>query len=109
MTVTFAQTSTEILDIFSQKMRQQLGHHLKEIILFGSRARGDFAPDSDYDCLLVMDEIPPDTEEIIDDITGELLSHHDALFSIFPILAETYYHQKYDPFLMNVRREGISL
>jgi predicted nucleotidyltransferase len=99
----------EILDLFLQEMKEKLGHHLKQVILFGSRARGDFSPDSDYDCLLVMNEIPPDTENIIDDITGELLYQHDALFSIFPILEETYHRQKYDPFLMNIRQEGIPL
>ena len=99
----------KILDIFSQKIHAELGRHLKEIILFGSRARGDSAPDSDYDCLLVLDEIPPETENIISDITGELLYHHSALFSIFPVLEETYRYQKYDPFLMNIRKEGVSI
>ncbi|MBN1991544.1 MAG: nucleotidyltransferase domain-containing protein [Anaerolineae bacterium] len=99
----------EILDLFSEKMREELGSHLKEIILFGSRARGDFAPDSDYDCLLVMDKIPPETENIISDITGEFLYQYDALFFILPIPEKTYLRQKFDPFLMNIRKEGISL
>ncbi|MBN1221377.1 MAG: nucleotidyltransferase domain-containing protein [Anaerolineae bacterium] len=105
-------TTTEkekIINLFLQKIQAQLGNNLKEIILFGSRARGDFAPDSDYDCLLVMDEIPPETENIISDITGEFLYHHDALLSIFPVLEETYRYQKFDPFLMNIRQEGVSL
>ncbi|MCB0226825.1 MAG: nucleotidyltransferase domain-containing protein [Anaerolineae bacterium] len=36
-------------------MHQQLGSHLKQVILFGSRARGDFTPDSDYDCLVFVE------------------------------------------------------
>jgi predicted nucleotidyltransferase len=98
----------EILDLFLQEMKEQLGHHLKQVILFGSRARGDFAPDSDYDCLVIIDQISPQTEEIINEITGELLFQHNALFSIFPIQEETF-QQSYDPFLMNVRKEGITL
>ena len=94
--------SEEILDLFLKELRKKLGSHLKEVILFGSRARGDFSPDSDYDCLVVMDDLPPDIENVIDEIAGELLYQHDSLFSIFPILEDTYRRQTYDPFLMNV-------
>jgi predicted nucleotidyltransferase len=48
-----------LLDLFLQQMRQRLGDHLRQIILFGSRVRGDFDPDSDYDCLAVVDEVSP--------------------------------------------------
>jgi predicted nucleotidyltransferase len=107
-----AKANKKIIDLFLQKIRAQLGNHLKEIILFGSRARGDSSPDSDYDCLLVMDEIPPEMENVISDITGEFLYQYNALLSIFPVLEETYRHQKFDPFLpflMNIRKEGVSL
>ena len=104
-----AKANKKIIDLFLRKIRAQLGNHLKEIILFGSRARGDSSPDSDYDCLLVMDEIPPEMENIISDITGEFLYQYDALFPIFLILEETYHRQKYDPFLMNVQKEGTEI
>jgi len=37
-----------IITLFVQELRNRLGSHLKEAILFGSKARGDDAPDSDY-------------------------------------------------------------
>lgn len=43
----------QILKLFKQKMSSYLGDHLKQVILFGSRARGDNSIDSDYDCLAV--------------------------------------------------------
>ncbi len=36
------------------------GKRIRKIILFGSRARGDARPDSDYDLLVVLRDIPPD-------------------------------------------------
>ncbi len=38
----------------------------KLIILFGSRARGDYTDSSDYDILVVSDELPEDPREAFD-------------------------------------------
>ena len=35
-----------------------------QIILFGSRARGDYRPDSDYDVLVVFDDLPVENKSI---------------------------------------------
>jgi uncharacterized protein (UPF0332 family)/predicted nucleotidyltransferase len=104
-----AKVKDEILAIFVQSIRNQLDDRLKQVILFGSRARGDHTPDSDYDCLVVLDEISPEVKDIIDEIAGELLYRYNTVFSIFPISEKKYRQQTYDPLLMNVRREGIIL
>ena len=36
----------------------RLGVSVEKVILFGSRARGDYRPDSDYDILVVVKEKP---------------------------------------------------
>ncbi|MBI4378469.1 MAG: nucleotidyltransferase domain-containing protein, partial [Nitrospinae bacterium] len=41
---------------FAGRVRSRLKNHLKKIILFGSRARGDSYEGSDYDILIVLDE-----------------------------------------------------
>ncbi len=46
-----------ITTLFVQELRNRLGNHLKEAILFGSKARGDDAPDSDYDCMVILDSL----------------------------------------------------
>jgi predicted nucleotidyltransferase len=98
-----------ILDLFLQQMRQRLGEHLRQIILFGSRARGDFDSDSDYDCLALVDEVSPGIDEAIAEIMGQLLYEHDAVFSIFPVTAERYQQDVWEPLLINVRKEGVAL
>ena len=42
----------EVLNLFTKELRRHLGDRIIRILLYGSRARGDNAPDSDYDCLV---------------------------------------------------------
>jgi predicted nucleotidyltransferase len=43
-----------------------LGDRVRRVILFGSRARGDARPDSDYDLLVVLRELrPADRDETL--------------------------------------------
>lgn len=43
----------EVLQAIVERMRQTF--EVKRIVLFGSRARGDSSPDSDYDVLVEVD------------------------------------------------------
>jgi predicted nucleotidyltransferase len=99
----------QMLDLFLNRLKSQLGHHLKQVILFGSRARGDNAPDSDYDCMAVLDVISPSSNEIIDEIAGEFLYEYNVVFSVFPVSEEKHNTQTYNPLFMNVKTEGIVL
>ncbi|MDZ7360768.1 MAG: nucleotidyltransferase domain-containing protein [candidate division KSB1 bacterium] len=46
-----------ILEQFKAEIKSRLGAQLKQIILFGSKARGDDMAGSDYDCLAVVDDL----------------------------------------------------
>lgn len=94
---------------FLQEIRAQLGERLRRVILFGSRARGDDVSGSDYDCLVVVDRNSPEILNAIDEVTGEILFQHNAVFSVFTISEERHRRPTYDPFLSNVRKEGIVL
>ena len=98
-----------ITTLFVQELRNRLGSHLKETILFGSKARGDDAPDSDYDCMVILDILSSALMDTIDDVAGKFLFEHNVVFSVFPILEERYRKQNYNPFLMNIKKEGIPL
>lgn len=98
-----------ILDRFLAEIHRRFGANVKQVILFGSRAREDYEFASDYDCLVIVEEVTPAVNDVIDEIAGELLYQYGALFSIFPIPHEKYQQASYDPFLMNVRQEGIVL
>lgn len=98
-----------LLNIFVKKLKNELDDNLKELILFGSRARGDNTSDSDYDCVAVFDNLSPCLTDIIDEITGEFLYEYNVVFSVFPISESRRLKQICNPFFMNVEKEGIVL
>lgn len=98
-----------ITEQFIEALKHQFGKGLKEIILFGSRARGDHEPYSDYDFLLVFDEVNPDIVDRLDDITGDFLYNNSVVLSAFPVSAAHYQKQRFNPLYMTIRHEGISL
>lgn len=51
-------TETEILDQVVDALRSALGERLVSVVLFGSRARGDATPESDWDLLVIARELP---------------------------------------------------
>jgi len=98
-----------IIDYFVKELKKKLNNHLKQIILFGSRARGDETFDSDYDCLIVVDDVSNKIKNIIDETTGKTLFKYNAVISAFPYSEKELKSQKYNPFLLNIEREGILL
>ena len=89
------------------RVRSRLGKHLRRIILFGSRARGDAHPDSDYDLLVVVDEVNSNVKDTIDEIAGEMLYEFGIVVSAFPTSEESVQAHPYSPLLMNIAREGV--
>lgn len=62
--------------LFLQRYRQQasalLGPRLLQMRLFGSRARGDFRPDSDLDLLVLVDRADEDTRRCLSGLAYDL-------------------------------------
>lgn len=55
----------KVIELAKQIIHEELerrGFAVRQIILFGSRARGDFRPDSDWDFFIIVDRDIPDTE-----------------------------------------------
>ena len=96
-----------IIDSFYKELQVKLSDHLKRIMLFGSRARGDETLESDYDCLVVVDEASSKIKEIIDEAAGNMLFKYNAVFSAFPFTEKELQAKKYSPFLINIEKEGI--
>ena len=99
----------DVLSDFVRQLRARLGSQLKQVILYGSRARGDHAPDSDYDCLAIVDALRPGLKETIFEIAGDFLYRHNAVFSVIPVAEDEYRHRIYNPLFMNIRSEGVAM
>lgn len=83
-----------------------------EVFLFGSRARGDFRPDSDWDILILVDDkkVTNDIEDKFRDELYEIELDSGQVISLF-IYPKNYWSSTliYSPLYKNVNREGIKL
>jgi len=97
------------LAAFEAAIRKRLGAHLQQMILYGSRARGDNDPESDYDILLIVDEVTQDIKDAINEVSAECFCEYSRLFPAIPVSEKEFEVRLYCPLFMNVRREGVSL
>jgi predicted nucleotidyltransferase len=94
---------------YGQLLRKRLGPHVRRIVLFGSRARGDATDASDYDFLVIVDRRTRDVREAILDVGAEMLNRYDRLFA-----ALTYTDAEWEdgvrfPLGWNIERDGIAV
>lgn len=82
---------------------------IARMVLFGSRARGDFNPDSDYDLLLVVDRRDEALTEGLYDAVMDTLCEHGRLVSlkIFPRTEFDRLAALPTPFMRRVLTEGV--
>ncbi|MCL2511406.1 MAG: nucleotidyltransferase domain-containing protein [Bacteroidales bacterium] len=102
--------NTQILENIRTLKRQLLPN--EKVILFGSQARGDARPDSDWDLLVLLDkEGKVTTEE--DTMYGYPFDELGWKFGIavntLLYSTEDWKKRKITPFYKNVEREGIEV
>ena len=109
-------TKTEMqqaVNEFAEEAKRIYGAKLKEIILYGSCARGDFTTESDIDLIILLDV--PD-EEInferrrIYDISDRLDRYYNVVLT--PVFQNYEVYRKYmevSVFFQNVQREGVRI
>lgn len=98
----------EVLREFKKEIRKLYGERLKEVILYGSWARGEATEESDIDLLVVLGgEVAPGREiDRMIDIITEMNLKYGVLISVHPVSEGDFYKLK-SPLLVNVRREGV--
>lgn len=94
----------ETLQMFINSSREIFGNNLKAIVLFGSRASGIATKYSDYDLLIIAENLPPDWRKR-DNIVLELDRHgisdillytenemEDAILAVNPMIISIFDH-----------------
>jgi predicted nucleotidyltransferase len=87
-----------------------LGDTLEQMLLFGSRARGDARPDSDVDILVILKQ-EFDYSEMLQntiDVVAQMSLDNDLVISRIFMTKEKF-EQDYTPFLLNIRREAVAI
>jgi predicted nucleotidyltransferase len=97
-----------ILAELRRRFEALYGERLVQMVLFGSYARGDAAPGSDIDVLIVLRGPVNPGEEIsrTGELTASLSLQYDVVISRIFISAEQFSGEQ-SPLLLNVRREGV--
>jgi len=87
--------------------------HLKKLVLFGSRARGEETGDSDLDLLALVDEKNSEIEKRLEDITYQVMWDNDFYPVIsLKVLSESQFLtalNKGYSFYRHIEKEGITV
>ena len=98
----------KILTEVKKYLIESFGDKIRQVILYGSYARGDYNKDSDIDVLIVVsdDVNAVEVEESLSDFLFEILLNENELCSVRAIPEKLF--KKYNsPFLLNVKEEGV--
>lgn len=100
---------TKIAHEVALELRDLYGDRLRDVVLYGSSARGDAQPESDIDLLVVLDEVPSRQRELarMNDVLWRHSLSNDVVVSEIPVSVSEY--QDRAPLLERVRAEGISV
>lgn len=82
---------------------------MRQVFLFGSRARGDAQEDSDYDMLVIVDQRTPELRNKILKIEARLMDRYGALVATVLQSEEEWEQAQGLPLTRNVAREGMAL
>jgi len=98
-----------VLRQFREALRQRYGARVERVVLFGSRARGDHGPESDYDVAVFLHQSRGLWEElgVLADVTTEILFETGAVISAKPFPSSAW--EEPTPLMGALRRDGVDL
>lgn len=99
------------LRTFIQRILDELNTQVFQVILFGSKARGDSNADSDVDVLILANEENRRLQEKVNIIASQISLDYDVLFNPLLIARDRWTQMVSEKFSIchNVERDGILL
>jgi uncharacterized protein len=108
--MTKAPPSDPVLKHFRATVTEIYGDRLERVVLYGSRARGDAQPDSDYDVAVFLRDMKDRWTEMdrLADISTALLDETGEFIHAMAYQAGAYNDPRM-PLMHEIRAEGIDL
>ena len=101
---------TAVLTVFQDRLKGLLGDRIKEIVLYGSYARGEQNSESDVDILLITaNKLDSSEKSRLAGIENEILINYGIYISVIPETEEFFNRYSWIPFYQNVHKDGIRL
>lgn len=94
---------------YASRVRAQLGAHVHQIVLFGSRARGDAREDSDFDLLVIVDKATPEVRRATLDTSVAMMDRYNRIFSTLLYDETRWSAARRFPLGFHIERDGIAL
>jgi uncharacterized protein (UPF0332 family)/predicted nucleotidyltransferase len=101
----------QAVEEFKRRLLDELPGQVKDIILFGSQARGDAHPGSDIDLLVIVHRMVPEVADIISDLTADTLLEKMVDISALDFTSDQIAEWAAigTPLMRNIADEGIVL
>ena len=98
-----------ILQRFRAAVSEIYGDRVTRVVLFGSRARGDARPDSDYDVAVFLRDMADRFAEMnrLADVATDILYSEGEFIHSMPYRADAYNERT--PLMHEIRADGIDL
>ena len=98
-----------VLSKFRAALDEVYAERIERVVLFGSRARGDARPDSDYDVAVFLKDIDGFAKEAgtLAEIETDILFDTGAIINAMPLKAGSY--RERTGLMLELRRDGLDL
>jgi uncharacterized protein len=102
-------TDDPVLVRFRRVLEEMYGNQLERVVLFGSRARGDARPNSDYDVAVFLKSLPDRWAELdrLARLRVTMIDEAGAFFDAKPYPVTAL--QERTPLMHEIRQDGLDL